>query len=152
MVNAAAVLAWPAAADGDDVLAALQRCPAVRHVAIAGLADARPSDHGYASIDADRFWSGAATARVLRWFEETEADFLVWVFSTPADVPATGLSRLLQAAIDTRAAIVYSDDFERGPDASVSWHALPLATRNRYAAYKDRLRSIEILARQGRGQ
>jgi hypothetical protein len=50
--------------------------------------------------------------------------YLLWVLSPRIEVSRTGLQRLIQAATDSQAAILYSDYFDRQPDGGVTLHPL----------------------------
>ena len=61
---------------------------------------------------------------VLKWFQGTGADFLLWLFSDRVEVTSTGLNRLLHTASDSRASIVYSDYFNQEIEGPASLYPL----------------------------
>ena len=65
-----------------------------------------------------------AVVEALRWFESTGASHLLWVHSACAELTETGLRRVAHVAGDTRAAILYSDYFDRQADGAVALHPL----------------------------
>src|SRR5438552_2858312 len=68
--------------------------------------------------------SAAAVVEALRWFEQSGSSHLLWLLSPRVEVSASGLQRLAQVAADSRAAIVYSDYFDRQAAGGVKLHPL----------------------------
>ncbi len=68
--------------------------------------------------------SASAVAEALRWFESTDASHLLWTLTPRVDWSTINLQRLLQVAVDTQAALLYSDYFDEKSDGTVSLHPL----------------------------
>ena len=60
----------------------------------------------------------------MRWFESTDASHLLWTLTPRVDWSTINLQRLLQVAVDTQAALLYSDYFDEKSDGTVSLHPL----------------------------
>jgi hypothetical protein len=61
---------------------------------------------------------------ILRWLDRTDASHLLWALSPRIDITASGLARLVQAASDTQAALLYSDYLDQPADGSPQLHPL----------------------------
>ncbi|MFO0787846.1 MAG: glycosyltransferase family 2 protein [Pirellulales bacterium] len=68
--------------------------------------------------------SAGAVVEALRWFEKTGASHLLWLLSSRAEIDNGCVRRLHKVAVDTRAAITYSDYFDRQADGGVTLHPL----------------------------
>src|ERR1044071_1927342 len=82
----------------------------VRHLAVAAPVNAKIAAEVH-RLRAPSLTSTAAVCEALRWFESTNANFLLWLVSPRVELSAIGIARLAQAAADSRAAILYSDYF-----------------------------------------
>jgi hypothetical protein len=103
---------------------ALRASSAVRSVALAAPAQLKAAPAAFHRLRSESLNSAAAVIEVLRWFESTDAEFLLWFLSPRVELTAGGLARLAQTATDTRAAIVYSDYFDRQVDAGPQLRSL----------------------------
>ena len=79
---------------------------------------------GHATLRAESLWSRDAVLEVLRWFHDTQADHLLWVHTGMALVSPGGVRRLVQAAEDARAAIVYGEYHDLARDGTLGPHPL----------------------------
>lgn len=68
--------------------------------------------------------SPAAVLRLLEWFHETDADYLLWAFSSDVDINVQGMKRFLDTAKATEATITYSDYFDQEPGQVAKLHPL----------------------------
>ncbi len=98
-------------------------------IAVAALPDAAvPSGIGPSGIqhrlDSTTLRSAAAAVEVLRWFDTSSASHLLWMLSPRIVLTATGLQRLAQVALDSQAALLYSDYFDQQSDGRVTLHPL----------------------------
>lgn len=76
------------------------------------------------ALQAGELRSAAAVVEALRWFESTNLSHLLWSISGRADLAAVDLRRLVEVAVDTRAAMLYSDYFDEKSDGTVGLHPL----------------------------
>jgi hypothetical protein len=124
MATIAAVAAWI----GDNPAGSwIER--AVNDPAAHGLTVAAPANAGLPHLRlhrlaAEAVRSAAGVAEVLRWFETTDSSHLLWLFAARVELTADGLRRLLEAACDSQAAILYSDYFDRDADGAARLHPL----------------------------
>ncbi len=95
------------------------KCPQVDQTArvVAG-SDAAQPEGPAAMLPVDEPGSTAAVVEVLRWLQSTGADYLLWMLSPRPDVTERGLARLLGAAEETEAALVYSDYLQQQDDGA----------------------------------
>ncbi len=122
MTSIAAVLAI---SDEKQSAAALERLasnPLIQSVAVTAPPGANLASSKSHRLRAATLRSAAAAVEVLRWFESTQATHLLWMLSPRTDVTAGGLQRLAHAAVDTGAAILYSDYFDEKADRTVVLH------------------------------
>jgi hypothetical protein len=113
MTSIAAVSAVNDQSQTAATLQALAANPNVRSVAIAAPPQVKAAPAVFHRLRSESLSSANAAVEVLRWFESTGADYLLWFLSPRVELSAGGLARLVQTAADTRAAIVYSDYFDR---------------------------------------
>ena len=116
MAPIAAVVAWSGDSPGANALERLAGLRPISGVAVAAPPDAPRLSGNYRRLRASNLRSADAVAEALRWFETTRASHLLWLLSQRAELSTVGLRRLLDVACDSRAAIVYSDYFDRQPD------------------------------------
>lgn len=114
---------------GDDSSAAVLKKSLASCGLVCGFAATAPSpDSSIAgashALRADSLRSREGTAEVLRWFDTTDADYLLWIMSPRVELTENGLGRLVQTATDTRAAWLYSDFFDLQSDGTTSLHSL----------------------------
>jgi hypothetical protein len=100
----------------------------VRELGAARVAAIAPEGYkppaGVAHIAAARTASAQAVVECLRWFAETGASHLLWALSPLVETNPSGLRRLLAAATDSSAAILYSDYFDRDAAGKLALHPL----------------------------
>jgi hypothetical protein len=75
-------------------------------------------------VRAENLWSSTAVIEILRWFEGTGAEHLLWAPGRPPEVTEAALLRLQTFARDRGTAIAYGDFAERGEDGSLHPHPL----------------------------
>jgi hypothetical protein len=124
MTSVAAVLA---VTNEGQAAASLERLAAtsfLRNMAVAAPADVKITSDKFHRIRAASPGSAEATVEVLRWFEATAADYLLWIFSSLVELSASGLARLVHTAADTRSAVLYSDYFDQPPGGKPELHPL----------------------------
>ncbi|MEX2308877.1 MAG: glycosyltransferase family 2 protein [Pirellulales bacterium] len=124
MASIAAVLADAGESQGAQALERLSKNPALSGVALAAPPDAPLLPGAFHRLRAANLRSAAAAVEALRWFETTGASHLLWLLSSRVELTAVGLRRLLDVARDSRAAIAYSDYFDRQADGSATMHPL----------------------------
>ncbi len=119
MATGVAVVAWNGASLGP-----FQQCSAIHDLAliVPNQVSAPPGDHTI--LKAENLQSSAAIADALKWFQETDADYLLWVLSSSVDLSTQGLKRLVDCARETKAAAVYSDYLDQDIDRSTRLHPL----------------------------
>lgn len=124
MSSIVAVLAVQGAGDA-GVLERLASLSLIQRVAVAGAdgAGATASDK-LQKLSAAELRSARAVQEALRWFEKSGAEYLLWLLSPRAELTDGGLRRLAHVAADARAAITYSDYFDRQTDGGVTLHPL----------------------------
>jgi hypothetical protein len=137
--NVAAVVSWALTSGKTDLLDSLQQNGCIGEVALLmpSESDESGSDEfgvpqttqalsssPHTILEANNIWSDSAVADVVRWFEQTGASHLLWIFSPTVDLPERGLQRLLDAAIDTEAPIVYADYLEQRSEGQATLHPL----------------------------
>lgn len=123
MASLAAVVAAPNELPIAGAAATLVELLGVENVAVAsGASPAVP--RGVRVLLADRLWSPRAIAGVLRWFDETTASHLLLVLAPSVEFAPVGLRRLAAAAADSRAAILYSDYYDRDAAGATKLHPL----------------------------
>ncbi len=83
-----------------------------------------PGSQSHAIIRAASLWSSTAMADTLSWFVRTGGEYLLWCLSPDVELLPAGLRRLVSAASDARASMVYSDYMERIDDTTVRAHPL----------------------------
>src|SRR5262245_12134522 len=66
--------------------------------------------------------SARAIIELLRWFESTPATHLVLPWSPRVNLTDLGLARLAAVAMDTNAALLFSDFFDGKDDGSSTLH------------------------------
>jgi hypothetical protein len=107
--------------------AAIERIAAnavVSNVAVAAPADCQLPSGKFHRLHSESLRSADAVAEAMRWFEATDASHLLWILSPQIELTAAGLARLVHAAADTDAAILYSDYFDEPRDATPQLHPL----------------------------
>lgn len=114
--------------DGKEGLAAVQRLadsPLVGNVAAAGaLPPAVSCGDKVEHVRVSDLRSLEAVVAALRWFKKSSASHLLWLLSTRCEINERGLQRLLHVALDTNAALIYSDYYDRKADGTVAAHSL----------------------------
>ena len=95
----------------------------VRHLAVAAPPHVKIAAKVH-RFGATSLVSRAAACEVLRWFEATDAEYLLWLFSPRVELTEHGLARLARTAADTRAAILYSDYLDQLAGAAPQLHPL----------------------------
>ncbi len=120
----AAVIRCSTADEPAGLLAALAACPAVG--ACAGLLppDAPVPRADLEPIHCERPDCSQAVVAAVRWFEATDADYLLWAISPWADPVPGALERLLRSAADSGAALAYGDRIEVDAAGGLQPHPL----------------------------
>jgi hypothetical protein len=102
----------------------LRECQEVIETALALSPGADDPAEPCTTIQATSLWSKPLVVDILKWFEDTHADYLLWVFpGAPLFSPA-GLERLRSSARDGDAAVAYGDYFEMQEDGTADYHPL----------------------------
>ncbi|MBN1854427.1 MAG: glycosyltransferase family 2 protein [Pirellulales bacterium] len=124
MTSMAAVVVWTGKPSGASALDFLKRCPEIQDVAIVARAETPLPSGPLAVFQVSNPWSSEVVVDVLRWFDQSKAEYLVWILSPSAIVPEAGLKRLADCARDTNASIVYSDYYDRRTNGVLEMHPL----------------------------
>jgi hypothetical protein len=124
MASIAAVVSWTGERAGANALKRLAENRALSGLAVAALPDAQLPPGDYHQLKALNLWSAAAVTETLRWFETSGASHLLWLLSPRAELSTVGSRRLLDAACNSRAAILYSDFSDRQADGTTNLHPL----------------------------
>lgn len=119
-----AAVCMSAAPEAGALLDALAGCPLVgARAALLPPAVAAPRSE-LEPIHCARPDSSQAVAAVLRWFETSDADHLLWAASPWPDPVPGALKRLWTAALDSAAALAYGDRIEADGDGRLRQHPL----------------------------
>jgi len=124
MASVAAVVAWDGANGGIDGLKSLASNGVLQGLAVAAPANVAIASDVCHRFRAEKLRSAAEVIEALHWFEGTDASHLLWVLSPRVEITATTVRRIADAAADIRAAILFSDYFDRNADGAVSLHPL----------------------------
>jgi hypothetical protein len=124
MAQIAAVVAFTDEEKAKHLLRFVENAPAVNWLGVA-----TPSKIALPFGKVDRLTttelrSANGVIEALNWFESTGASHLMWLLSPLVELNALGLLRLFAVANDTRAALVYSDYFDRQSDGTAKLHPL----------------------------
>ena len=124
MTSIAAVLVSSGERNAQLRLERMASDPLIRHAAVAAPpnADVRPQNVHW--LRAVSLRSADAVVEALRWFETTDARYLLWLLSSRVKLNGNGLRRLVEVASETGAAILYSDYYDEQPDGAAKLHAL----------------------------
>ena len=93
-------------------------------LAVVGNHEPHQKPAGSTFIHAESLWSTAAVKELLRWFQSTSAEFLCLMHDRGPQLFAAGLRRMVEAASDSGAALVYGDYMESTPDGAMRAHPL----------------------------
>lgn len=109
MTSLPAVIASPGAPPSVETLARLNALTDGGEVALVLPSQRQPHGRPHVIIRADSLWSSATIADTLSWFVRTGGEYLLWCLSPNIDLLPGGLKRLVSAARDAQASLVYSD-------------------------------------------
>jgi hypothetical protein len=124
MASIAAVVAWAGESAGLNTLKRLAEIPLISALAAAAPPELQRLPDRCQRLPATNLRSAAGVAQALRWLENTDATHLLWLLSPRVELTAAGLQRLLGVARDSRAAVAYSDFFDRQADGAAALHPL----------------------------
>ncbi len=124
MTTVAAVVAWTKEPSGTGIMESLKRCASIREAAVLLPAEMSAPAGPQPVIRAGSLYSTSAVVDVLRWFECTGANFLLWCLSPAPELPPAGLKRLVECAGAPGVSLVYSDYFDRKADGTERPHQL----------------------------
>lgn len=102
----------------------LGSCKPIDQVAVITSEDVASIGDVSTIINAEIPESCEAVLQLLEWFQNTDADYLLWIFSPRVSFSSQGIKRLLDTADATQAAITYSDFFEQEPGRAAKLHPL----------------------------
>ena len=107
-----------------ETLTSLSACPDIEDRVLVHPPHVSPPAGSYSSISVPQVWSTIGIAKVLQWFEESGADFLLWVRSGRPVLSTEGLRRMIRCAIDADAACIFADYIDRLEDGCIRYHPL----------------------------
>jgi hypothetical protein len=121
MESIAALLTW----SGDSrTLRSLRECEAVTETALVLSPGANEPAEPHTTIHATSLWSKPSVIDIMKWFEATRAEYLLWIFQVAPVFSSAGLDRLRSSARDAGAAIAYGDYYEMHEDGTVTYRPL----------------------------
>jgi hypothetical protein len=123
MSSVAALLAVGGEAESAAVAERLGQYSTFSKLAVATSAEAALPANVH-RLTAPTVGSGAAEAEGLRWFEASGASHLLRILSPRIELTEGGVRRLVQAAVDSQAAILYSDYYDEQADGAMTLHPL----------------------------
>lgn len=124
MKSTSALVTWSGEAREHETLQSLRECEAVGKTALVLSPGTDASVEPYQTIQATSLWSKSSVIDILKWFEATRAEHLLWVFPGAPILPQSGLARLVSSACDADTAIAYGDYFEMQKDGTAIYHPL----------------------------
>ncbi len=124
MKSIAAILTWTGEPAESNTLESLNRCALVSETALVLTPQTERPTEALSTIRVPSFWSKSAVVDILKWFDSTKADHLLWIWPGAPILNPAGLRRLWSCARDSDAAIIYSDYFDLQKDGSVRNHPL----------------------------
>ena len=81
MESIAALVTWSGGAQESQTLQSLRDCEAVAETALVLSPEARGPAEPYTTIQATSLWSKSTILEILRWFEVSNGEHLLWIFS-----------------------------------------------------------------------
>jgi hypothetical protein len=124
MESIAALVTWSGGAQESQTLQSLRDCKAVAETALVLSPGTDEPAEPHTTIQATSLWSKPTILEILRWFEVSRAEHLLWIFSDAPIFSPSGLDRLRSSARDADAAIAYGDYFEVQENGTAIYHPL----------------------------
>jgi hypothetical protein len=124
MKSIAALVTLSGGTDVSRTLQSLRRCEKVGKTALVLSPGTDEPAGPYTTIRATSLWSKPTILEILRWFEGTHAEHLLWVFSGSPVFSRAGLDRLESSARSADAGVTYGDYFEIQADGTATYHPL----------------------------
>ena len=121
----AAVVTWSGDTQESATIRALHACESIGEIAVASSTPSAPLPSGsYKTFGISTQWSKSSVVDILRWFETTRAEYLLWILSGAPLLSPSGIARLVGCARDAGAAIAYGDFQDILADGTMSYHPL----------------------------
>jgi hypothetical protein len=125
MNSIAAVVTWSGDSQESATLRALHECESIGEIALASSTPSAALPSGsYKTFGISTQWSKSSVVEIVRWFEATRAEYLVWILSGAPLLSPSGMARLVGCARDADAAIAYGDYQDLRADGTLSLHPL----------------------------
>ena len=124
MKPVAAIFTWTGKSGESGTLESLKKCELISEAALVSTLPMSAPTEPYTTIRVPSLWSKSSVVNVLKWFDRTKADYLLWIWPGAPILDSAGLQRLWSCARDTGASIVYSDYFDQRKDGSLYYHPL----------------------------
>lgn len=123
-MSTAAVLTVSGAPHERAALAALRATPGISSIVAARVGGAALPDDSLACVSVPSLWAGPSVAELCDVLLHTAASRFLWCLSPAGIVDPVALPRLLAAAADAGAALMYADFVDERPDGSMGPHPL----------------------------
>src|SRR3954468_12027540 len=107
MTSLAAVLPSVGDDQSTGLLNELAKNPRIQAIATTASDAGTKQSEKAQTLGAANLRSAAAVIEVLRWFESSSSSHLLWLLSPNIELSEIGVQRLMQAAADSNAAILY---------------------------------------------
>ncbi len=124
MRSVAAVVTWSGDTQESATLRALHECASIGEMALVSTPSVPPPPGTYKTFGISTQWSKLSVVDVLRWFEATRAEYLIWILSGAPLLSPSGIERLVSCARDADAAITYGDYQDLQANGTLSYHPL----------------------------